>query len=110
MFDRAYGLIALTEGGAVATRGVGDGAVWAAVSKVVMRSGRHFNFLTFGVIWQDWDVEGGADAFEVDGHCFYRTSNGTRFPGNSAWEGIHMYRPRRRATASTCCSTSTRAA
>ena len=34
-----------------------------------------------------WDVEG-ADAEDVDGHCFYRTHDGYRFPGEHDWEGM----------------------
>ena len=70
----------LSENGAVATKSVNGG--WrSAASKVVMRSGRHFAQFTaaegghmmFGVIQPGWDVEGGANADEVDGHCFYDT-------------------------------------
>ena len=35
-----------------------------------------------------WDVEGGAGAEDVDGHCFYYTANGRRFPGDHDWEGM----------------------
>ena len=53
-------------------------------------------------------VEGGANTEDVDGHCFYRAATGSRFPGTIGWEGSS---PRNsRATASACCSTSTRAA
>ena len=56
--------------------------------KVVMRSGLHFARFTvldgdyrfFGAIRPGWDVEGGVDAFDVDGHCFYATFTGTCFP------------------------------
>ena len=49
-----------------------------AASTVVMRAGRHFVQFTamsgsdmhFGVIRAGWDVEGGANAHMVDGHCF----------------------------------------
>ena len=37
--------------------------------------------MMFGVIRPGWDVEGGVDAEYVDGHCFYDTSSGSRFPG-----------------------------
>ena len=53
-----------------------------------MRSGLHFARFTvldgdyrfFGAIRPGWDVEGGVDAFDVDGHCFYATFTGTCFP------------------------------
>ena len=99
----------------MATRTVADGAYRAAASKVVMRSGRHFARFTviqdyrmlLGVI-RPGPVEGGANTEDVDGHCFYRAATGSRFPGTIGWEGSS---PRNsRATASACCSTSTRAA
>ena len=44
--------------------------------------------LLLGVIRPGWDVEGGENAFAVDGHCFYETYNGLRYPGpNYDWEG-----------------------
>jgi hypothetical protein len=96
-FGRAHGNITLSENGAVATKGLGGG--WrAAASTAVMRSGRHFAQFTmvegiamfFGVIRPGWDVEGGGDAEEVDGHCFYDTFSGSRWPGN--WEGMQPAR------------------
>ena len=94
-FGRAHASITLWENGAVATRGVYDGSWRTAASKVVMRSGRHFvqftvmkgRHMLFGVIRPGWDVEGGHRAEDVDGHCFYYTTNGRRFPGGHAWEG-----------------------
>ncbi len=63
-----------------------------AASKVAMRSGRHFAQFTvveghpmFGVIRPGWDVEGGEEAEDVDGHCFYNTYRGRRFPGGIDW-------------------------
>ena len=61
-----------------------------------MRSGRHFaqltlvdgDYMLFGVIRPGWDVQGGAVAHLVDGHCFYYTGRGQRLPGNSTWEGM----------------------
>jgi hypothetical protein len=61
-----------------------------------MRSGRHFAQFTvvegvhmgFGVIRPGWDVEGGEIAAGADGHCFYATRDGHRYPGNSEWEGM----------------------
>ena len=100
LFGRAYRSsyvhrVALSEGGAVATR-VGGGSFRAAASKVVIRSGRHFAQFTtlvedidmlFGAIRPGWDVEGGEYAEAADGHCFYDTAAGCRFPGNGDWEG-----------------------
>ena len=96
-FGRAHGFITLSEDGAVTWSG-GFGAFGrrAAASKVVMRSGRHFAQFTvvggggmmFGVIRPGWDVEGGKDAYGVDGHCFFANWSGHHFPGpNHAWEG-----------------------
>ena len=86
----------LSENGALAARGGGAGIWRTAASEVVMRSGRHFAQFTmvegdsnafFGVIRPGWDVEGGTNAMLVDGHCFYCTVNGLRFPGRHDWEG-----------------------
>ena len=93
-FGRAHGDITLSENGAVATKSAGGG--WrAAASKAVMRSGRHFAQFTvvagglmFGVVRPGWDVEGGLEAEEVDGHCFYYTLSGRRFPDLPDWEGM----------------------
>eukprot|EP01046_Picozoa_sp_COSAG06_P033169 COSAG06_NODE_3367_length_5442_cov_3.104810_1_plen_93_part_10 len=60
-----------------------------------MRAGRHYAqftvvrgmYMFFGVIRPSWDVEGGPDAQRVDGHCFYFTHTGRRFPGDHGWEG-----------------------
>ena len=90
----AHASFTLSDGGAVATRGADE--TWhAAASNVVMRSGRHFvqfmaveGFMLFGVIRPDWDVEGGANAHTVDGHCFYATTTGSRYPGAHNWEGM----------------------
>ena len=101
VFGRAHADFTLSEGGAVATKDLTgpDGYSWrAATSAAVMWSGRHFVQFTvavvpvgsmlFGVIRPDHDVEGGADAFSVDGHCFYDTNTGSRFPGENDWEGM----------------------
>ena len=67
----------------------------AVAGKVVMRSGRHFaqfavvgGGLLFGVIRPGYDVEGGEEADDVDGHCFYSTFDGQSDPGEHAWEGM----------------------
>ena len=95
VFGRAHGSSTLSEGGAVATQGAGGG-YRAAASKAVMRSGRHFASNTllegststfFGVIRPGWDVEGGMYAPDGDGHCFYWTADGQRYPDGSEWEG-----------------------
>ena len=41
----------------------------------------------FGVIRPGWDVENGVGAHREDGHCFYDTYDGRRFPAPSDWEG-----------------------
>ena len=102
LFGRSNSDITLSEGGAVATISVGGGRSYrAAASKLVMRSGRHFAQLTvlegddmlFGVIRPGWDVEGGQNAFDEDGHsCFYDTDEGIRYPGSHGWEGMQTAR------------------
>ena len=93
-FGRAHASVTLSENGAVATKS--GGGFRTAASKVVMRSGRHFvqftvaegSDLLFGVVRPGWDVEGGAEAEDVDGHCFYETLDGSCWPGgNHDWEG-----------------------
>jgi hypothetical protein len=95
VFGRSHESITLSEGGALATTGVDDD--WfAAASKAVMRAGRHYaqftvvggDFSFFGVIRPGWDVEGGKNAHRVDGHCFYETFFGRRFPDDHGWEGM----------------------
>ena len=75
----------------MATKPAAGGAYWAAASKTVTRSGRHFAQFTvvncpggmmFGVIRLGCDVEGGAGAYTVHGHCFYNMRDGKRYPGN----------------------------
>ena len=41
-----------------------------------------------GVIRPGWDVEGGVDAQNVGGHCFFSTAYGERLPGWRSWEGM----------------------
>jgi hypothetical protein len=93
-------LIALSEGGSVATKGdghseVGDYVNRAAASKAVMRAGYHYAQFTVvsgamysGVIRPGWDVEGGQKAPDVDGHCFYDTDDGAHCPAPHEWEGM----------------------
>ncbi len=88
----------------MATRSAQGYTTRVAASKAVMRSGRHFAQFTvlagknifFGVIRPGWDVEGGVSAHNVDGHCFYWTVSGGRYPprqthwgalGGIEWEG-----------------------
>ena len=93
----------LPEGGAEATRNVQswDRTYRAAASKVVvMRSGRHFTGFTvvegddmmFGVTRPGWGVEGDSDAQHEDGHCFYDTASGRRFPVGNGSEGMQLAR------------------
>ena len=44
--------------------------------------------MLFGVIRPGFDVEGGANAYLVDGHCFFATYNGRRYPAPNDWEGM----------------------
>ena len=44
--------------------------------------------MLFGLIRADWDVEGGENANWVEGHCFYYTDDGKRYPDDSEWEGM----------------------
>ena len=97
VFGRSHAEVTLSEGGTVATKN-GNG-IRTAASTVVMRSGRHFVQFTvlegadllFGVIRPGCDVEGGATAHTVYGHCFYATFE-SRYPGNSNWEGMQTAR------------------
>eukprot|EP01046_Picozoa_sp_COSAG06_P051527 COSAG06_NODE_8424_length_2179_cov_42.028379_1_plen_342_part_10 len=42
-----------------------------------------------GLILDGWDVAGGSNAQVVDGHCFFHTGDGSRFPGgHKDWPGI----------------------
>jgi len=65
-----------------------------AASKGVMRAGRHYAQFTavqgryFGVIRPGWNVEAELRAQIVDGHCFYATANGCRYPLGRIWEGM----------------------
>jgi hypothetical protein len=96
VFGRSHEDITVSEGGSVATKAIEDGFARAAASKAAMRAGRHYAQFTavsggylmcFGVIRPGWDVEGGAYAEDLDGHCFCVTLDGTRFPAQQDWEG-----------------------
>jgi hypothetical protein len=98
VLGRSHEHITLSDGGSRATMGV-NSAFDSAASKAVMRAGRHYLQFTvasgldmfFGVIRPGWDVgQGGAmtaNAHHVDGHCFYSTYFGARFPEMRNWEG-----------------------
>ena len=100
-FGRAHAEVTLSENGALATS-CADDDFRTAASGVVMRSGRHFvqftvvegDWMYLGVVRPGWDVEGdGEEAQDGDGHCFYSTTSGMRFPDHSDsgggydWEG-----------------------
>eukprot|EP01046_Picozoa_sp_COSAG06_P049167 COSAG06_NODE_7511_length_2479_cov_8.699580_4_plen_297_part_00 len=96
VFGRSHEGMTLSEGGARVTRGAGGASFCrTTASKAIMRAGRHYAQFTvvrgtamfFGVIRPGWDVEGGQDAHRVDGHCFYYTHSGTRYPGARDWKG-----------------------
>ena len=97
VFGRSHVEIALSEGGVVAKKGMtASYENHVAASKVVMRAGRHYaqfavvsgRSILFGVIRPGWDVEGGKDAFLVNGHCFYETYHGAHYPAPYEWEGM----------------------
>ena len=121
VFGRAHADFTLSEDGPVATKSVAAGLGRAAASTAVMRSGRHAAQFTgldgrsmmFGVIPPGWNVEGGENAFNADGHSFATRAPGTATPATTTGRGSRAWRSRvwrSRATASACCSTSTRAA
>ena len=77
----------------MATRTVDHGAYRTAASTVEMRSGCHFAQFTVLdgddlMIRADWDVEEERSAVIEDGHCFYSTYNGDRWPDEQDWEGM----------------------
>jgi hypothetical protein len=95
VFGRSHESMTLSESGAQATRIEYDESYGAAASKTVMRAGRHYAQFTvrgicmmFGVTRPGWDVEGVGDAQYVDGHCFYHTVFGSRYPRDHEWEGM----------------------
>jgi hypothetical protein len=102
VFGRSHANIMLSEGGSLATRGAHHpcGHFRTAAGKAVLRAGCHYAQFTvvsgvdmlFGVIRPGWDVEGGMDAFLVNGHCFYDTFSGHRYPGGHDWEGMQTTR------------------
>ena len=67
----------------------------SAATAVAMRAGRHFARFTmrrgedmlFGLVRPGFDVDGGALAEDVVGHCFYDVGNGDLWPGPRSWEG-----------------------
>ena len=67
----------------------------SAATAVAMRAGRHFARFTmrrgedmlFGLVRPGYDVDGGALAEDVVGHCFYDVGNGDLWPGPRSWEG-----------------------
>eukprot|EP01043_Picozoa_sp_COSAG02_P061074 COSAG02_NODE_8123_length_2699_cov_4.471923_2_plen_433_part_01 len=96
-FELACARIARSEGNAVATlTTLTVGYYHTAASGAVLKGGglhmvqfteRKGDQMWFGLIGADWDVEGGANAHNVQGHCFYHTYTGTRYPGGD-WEGM----------------------
>jgi hypothetical protein len=94
----AHPSIALLEDDAVAEKKTeGDGFFYTAASGATLSGGglhaarftvRKGFCMWFGVIGADWDVKGGKDAQAVQGHCFYSTYDGKRWPDYSDWEGM----------------------
>ena len=101
VFGRSHRTITLSAGGSVATRrSAFDATTRGAASRLAMRAGRHYvqstalsgKSMHFGVICPGWRVEGGKDAQYVDGHCFYFTFSGHRYPGRNDWKGMQSTR------------------
>ena len=46
----------------------------------------------FGVVRPGWNVEGGHDAYDIEGHCFYFSQCGQRCPGVHSWVGMQPAR------------------
>jgi hypothetical protein len=104
VFFPAHPDITLLEGNAVAKLTKWDGSWRIAASEAILGgAGLHAARFTvrkgsstmyLGVIGADWNVEGGEDAHEVHGHCFYSTAVGcpdrylSRYPGGSYSEGM----------------------
>ena len=101
-FTRSHELVALSEGGGVATKaGHGDYTFRVAATAVPMVGGgryhatftvlKYVGYTLFGLIRPGFFVEGGAFAHDVEGHMFYSTGSGRRSPGpieTTAWEGM----------------------
>jgi hypothetical protein len=106
-FGRAHTNVKLSlcKGESVATKTASDHHYRdASTHGAVMRSGRHFARCTVaaavtcpplvGVIRSDWAVGIGEEqrafnqVFETDGHCFYSTKDGHRFPRHVEWDGM----------------------
>ena len=97
-FDKAHVDMGLSEGNAVVTKTEYDGYGYrtAASGAVLKGGGRHMVQLTlrkgytmmFGLIRAGWDVKGEESAQNVQGHCFYNTYTGSRYPGRSDWQGM----------------------
>jgi hypothetical protein len=106
VFSRSHKTIWLSEDGSWATKDPNYASFdWRdAMSKVVMRAGRHYVEFTkerekcmmLGVVRAGWDVEGGGHAFGAHGNCFYHTQLGscTHSPSGRvasvgcSWEGM----------------------
>ena len=66
-----------------------------ATTGAVMRAGRHFSEFTvlsgeaifFGVTPAGWDAVEEVGAVWLDGHCFFFTHTGNRWPNDREWEG-----------------------
>ena len=96
VFSRSPADFTLSQRGSVATATRGGPSYYSAASSVAMRGGRHYAAFTllrayqgmcFSLIRPGYDVEHGQEAWNVDGHCFYRTGYGHHYPGHIDWEG-----------------------
>eukprot|EP01046_Picozoa_sp_COSAG06_P030999 COSAG06_NODE_2985_length_5985_cov_81.901121_1_plen_451_part_00 len=97
VFFPAHPHITLVEDNAVAELTKSDGSWHTAASEATVSGGglhaarftvRKGRYMVFGAIRADWGVEGEESAHYVQGHCFYETFNGRRYPGNSEWGGM----------------------
>ncbi len=97
-FVIAHGGMEVTEEGAVVTKTDGGYGFRCAAGPALGPAGVHWaefvnesgsgSIMLCGLILDGWDVAGGSDADEVDGHCFFGTHTGNRMPGgHKDWPG-----------------------
>ncbi len=81
---------------AVDVRGGGYLTAASSAQTPMRGSGQHFVEITLlkrvdgcccGVIRPEFDVERAENAYDVEGHCFYDTRAGFRYPGPLRWDG-----------------------
>lgn len=98
VLGRSHETIMLSEGGSRATGCQMDLHCRTAASKAIMRAGRHYAHFTVqgemlcGLIRPGWDEREGQNAHLEDGHCFYYTYHGKRYPSSYGGEGMQSAR------------------